>query len=254
MVDNLVLDFKDFKREKNNDDFYTPKAIMDIIIEFCKKEFKLNDDVEIIRLFNNETNFLSLDYENKIVIDNPPFSILSQILEFYNKNNIKYFLFANAKSGIKSYYKKTNAIYFCGHKIYFNFHGKNIMKDIAVMFLTNLVPKCKSGAKLVFSKELYDKINSYYKIYNFKKQKIYNYPSGLYEVLYLSRLIKYSDKSFVIDEYEDIEYLYSKKECKKVRLYLGRLKLNEKDIIFIEKLRDKLENSKKEKVDCLEFI
>ena len=37
----------------------------------------------------------NFDYpENSVVVDNPPFSIISKIIRFYNERGIKYFLFA----------------------------------------------------------------------------------------------------------------------------------------------------------------
>ena len=34
------------------------------------------------------------DYSNAVVVDNPPFSILAEIIDYYLDNNIKFFLFA----------------------------------------------------------------------------------------------------------------------------------------------------------------
>lgn len=53
------------------------------------------EDREIVRPFYPGGDYEHFDYTtNCAVIDNPPFSILSKIAEFYERRKIKYFLFA----------------------------------------------------------------------------------------------------------------------------------------------------------------
>lgn len=53
--------------------------------------------VKFVRPFIPDGDYQSLDYApDSVVVDNPPFSILSEILKFYAQRNIKFFLFAPA--------------------------------------------------------------------------------------------------------------------------------------------------------------
>lgn len=40
------------------------------------------------------------NYDGKVVVDNPPFSIMSKIVNFYIENNVKFFIFAPAMTSI----------------------------------------------------------------------------------------------------------------------------------------------------------
>ena len=84
-----------FKPKKTTDDCYTPANVYEAVLNWCRKEYNIPADAKIIRPF-----FPGGDYEREpypprcVVIDNPPFSIVSQICQFYEMNDIKYFLFA----------------------------------------------------------------------------------------------------------------------------------------------------------------
>ncbi len=82
-----------FQRKKTTDDCYTPEEVMKIVIDYVNEKYPLKDK-QIIRPFYPGGDYESIDYpENAVVIDNPPFSIISQICRFYVENNIKFFLF-----------------------------------------------------------------------------------------------------------------------------------------------------------------
>lgn len=83
-----------FKPRKTTDDCYTPKPIYDAIKNWVTEEYDLKN-VEVVRPFFPGGDYEKFDYSsNCVVIDNPPFSILSKILKFYTDNKIKFFLFA----------------------------------------------------------------------------------------------------------------------------------------------------------------
>jgi hypothetical protein len=82
-----------FKVKKTTDDCYTPKEVMDIIIDYVNEKHPLKDK-QIIRPFFPGGDFESIDYpSNAVVIDNPPFSIISKICKYYIERGIKFFLF-----------------------------------------------------------------------------------------------------------------------------------------------------------------
>ena len=79
---------------KTTDDCYTPPNIYEAVVDWCEKEYSI-DRTKIVRPFYPGGDYEHYPYkEDSVVIDNPPFSILSKIVRFYNENNIKYFLFA----------------------------------------------------------------------------------------------------------------------------------------------------------------
>ena len=83
-----------FKPKKTTDDCYTPPEIYEVVKDFCVKEYGVNEK-DIIRPFKPGGDYKSEDYTGKVVVDNPPFSIMSEIIDFYAKFGVKYFLFCN---------------------------------------------------------------------------------------------------------------------------------------------------------------
>lgn len=83
-----------FKPKKTTDDCYTPPDVYDIILDFALTKNGWHDR-PVVRPFYPGGNYKEFDYpENCVVIDNPPFSIIKKIVEWYNEMNIDYFLFA----------------------------------------------------------------------------------------------------------------------------------------------------------------
>ena len=81
-----------FKPKLTTDDCYTPPKIYSVILDWVKKYYGVNE--RIIRPFNPSDNYKNYDYSNAVVVDNPPFSILAEIIDYYLDNNVKFFLFA----------------------------------------------------------------------------------------------------------------------------------------------------------------
>ena len=82
-----------FQAKKTTDDCYTPAPVYDAILDFVKTLTPL-DGRPIVRPFYPGGDFVNYEYpENCVVIDNPPFSILSQIVRFYSAHNVPFFLF-----------------------------------------------------------------------------------------------------------------------------------------------------------------
>lgn len=72
----------------------TPMKVYEIVKDWVIKEYGLSD-VEILRPFYPHIEYKDFEYKaNQIVIDNPPFSILTQILDYYIENGVRFFLFA----------------------------------------------------------------------------------------------------------------------------------------------------------------
>lgn len=82
-----------FKPKKTTDDCYTPENIYNAVASWVAKEYELFKN-DFVRPFYPGGDYKNFDYTGKIVVDNPPFSIMSEIVHFYIANNIKFFLFA----------------------------------------------------------------------------------------------------------------------------------------------------------------
>ena len=85
-----------FKPKLTTDDCYTPQNIYETIRDWAVEHYGLQG-AQVVRPF-----YPGGDYEHEtypdgcVVIDNPPFSILSQICRFYTERGIRFFLFAPA--------------------------------------------------------------------------------------------------------------------------------------------------------------
>lgn len=83
-----------FEAKKTTDDCYTPPEAYRIALEYVAENVDLKG-LEIVRPFYTGGDFEAIDYTEKmIVIDNPPFSIITKICRFYLERGVKFFLFA----------------------------------------------------------------------------------------------------------------------------------------------------------------
>ena len=83
-----------FKPKKTTDDCYTPPLVYNAIRDWACKKYSI-DPTKIVRPFYPDGDYEEFDYfPGCVVLDNPPFSILSQICKFYLAKNIPFFLFA----------------------------------------------------------------------------------------------------------------------------------------------------------------
>lgn len=83
-----------FKPKKTTDDCYTPPAVYEAIKEWACEHYGI-DRQKIVRPFYPGGDYETYEYKDgEIVLDNPPFSILSKIVDFYLSRDIHFFLFA----------------------------------------------------------------------------------------------------------------------------------------------------------------
>ena len=83
-----------FKQKKTTDDCYTPENVYEVVVAWCVKEYGINRE-DIVRPFWPGGDYERFDYPGGcVVLDNPPFSIVSKIAQFYEFHGIKYFLFS----------------------------------------------------------------------------------------------------------------------------------------------------------------
>ena len=83
-----------FTVNKTTDDCYTPEGVYNIVLDYVRRQFDIKNKT-IVRPFFPGMNYKKIEYnDNDIVIDNPPFSILTDICRWYDSKGIKFFLFA----------------------------------------------------------------------------------------------------------------------------------------------------------------
>ncbi len=85
-----------FKPALTTDDCYTPAPVYDAVLEWVRKEYSLGG-AEIVRPFWPGGDYQAQEYpEGCAVVDNPPFSIISQVVRWYTQKGVRFFLFAPA--------------------------------------------------------------------------------------------------------------------------------------------------------------
>lgn len=90
----FVDKFKRQKTRKTTDDCYTPPNIYNVVANWVESEYGVSR-ANFVRPFYPGGDYEHADYPvGCIVVDNPPFSILAKILEFYLHREIPFFLFA----------------------------------------------------------------------------------------------------------------------------------------------------------------
>lgn len=83
-----------FKPKKTTDDCHTPQEVYDVVADWVTEEYGYSRD-QMLRPFYPGGDYEHFEYPaGTCVVDNPPFSILSKIMDFYQEHGIKYFLFA----------------------------------------------------------------------------------------------------------------------------------------------------------------
>ena len=125
-----------FEQKKTTDDCYTPPAVYEAVKDWVVKEYAVDPSAPIIRPFVPGGDFEKCEYPaGCAVIDNPPFSIFSHIVEFYTARAIPYFLFAPALNCLNTKTMKATIIAAHADIVYEN------GAKVPTSFVTNMAPK-----------------------------------------------------------------------------------------------------------------
>lgn len=93
-----------FKPKLTTDDCYTPENVYETVRAWVFAHYDLPEDTPVVRPFWPGGDYQRADYpDGCVVIDNPPFSLLSEIEQFYLANEIAFFLFAPGLSLFKPF-------------------------------------------------------------------------------------------------------------------------------------------------------
>lgn len=83
-----------FELKKTTDDCYTPDLVYEAVVSWVEQEYGLKRK-NFVRPFYPGGDYQKEKYGPKdVVVDNPPFSILSEILRWYDAHGVRFFLFA----------------------------------------------------------------------------------------------------------------------------------------------------------------
>ena len=168
-----------FVPKKTTDDCYTPPAVYDAVVNYVKTLYDL-DGLQIARPFYPGGNFEAFDYpDNAIVIDNPPFSIVTKIVRYYVENSIKFFIFAPHLTLLVSTTHGATAIV-CGAVVIYE-NGA----EVKTSFWTNLTP----NLKVLAAPELYDEIKRIHEDGKVALPK-YEYPANVLTVSMVQKWVE----------------------------------------------------------------
>lgn len=207
-----------FRHKKTTGDCYTPDNVYQAVRDWAVKEYGL-DGRPIIRPFWPGGDYESVEYpDGCVVIDNPPFSILSKICRYYADRGIDYFLFAPALTLFAVNSGDSNYI----------LSGNNITYDngatINTAFVSNL-----GRFKIKTSPELYAAIKSA----NDENKKpsaslpIYSYPPEVALAAAFQRLARYETLQILPDDCIFTRALDDQRQNKK-SIFGGGFLLNSK--------------------------
>ena len=186
-----------FEPKRTTDDCYTPENVYEVVADFVAKTYDL-DRKHFRRVFWPGGDYQAEKYTPAdIVVDNPPFSILAQIVQWYNDRAVKFFLFAPTLTLFSSSSSSSCQIP-CGVGITYA-NGASVNTS----FLTNL-----EDAQVHTYPELYkaiEKANAYNEKLTKKTLPKYAYPDEIITAAMVARWCKYG-----------IEYILNREDCERI--------------------------------------
>lgn len=156
-----------FEPKLTTDDCYTPEYVYSEVISWLGDHVDMSAQ-EVVRPFYPGGDYEAYPYpDNAIVVDNPPFSILSKIVRYYNSRGIKFFLFAPALTSAGSIRDQrvcniitgAQIIYHNGAKVSTSFIS-NLFPHISIWIAGDLctrIERCQSKTSISRSKHIYPK-------------------------------------------------------------------------------------------------
>lgn len=196
------------------------------------------DEKKIVRPFYPKGDYEKFDYsDGAVVVDNPPFSILSKILDFYIEKNIPFFLFGSGLTLFSSLARRNICAIVIGSTITYE-NGARVNTG----FLTNL-DECavRTSAEL---KEAIEKAE--FETKQTKQLPTYSYPKNVLMINELQKIAGVQgDIKFKRKELCFIRELEAQKKHKKT-LYGGGFLISENAVLKIEQARREAEQARRE--------
>lgn len=213
-------DFVDkFRSKKTTDDCYTPPILYDTVSEYVADYYKV-DKKNFVRPFYPGGDYEHYPYKDTdIVVDNPPFSILSKIVDFYLEHDIPFFLFCQGKTSSALLNRRGVCAVLCGYSV--TFENGALIK---IGFLTNM-DTCiiRTDPELA---ERIKKADAEFKKSFTSYRPNYGYPDNVISAARLEKLCKYAEFKVYPEEAYHIRALDSQRKQKKA-IYGGGLLISD---------------------------
>lgn len=174
--------------------------VLDYVKENCNIE-----ELKVMRPFYPGGDYENENYHEKcVVIDNPPFSIISQIIRFYLERNIKFFLFAPHLTLFSSDQDYTGIVV-----------NADVTYENGAVVKTSFVSNMFGGTKILGVPELKQKIKE---IQNENKVSLprYCYPDNVITVSHIAKIVERGESIKIMkNEVDFCRVLEHQKEHKK---------------------------------------
>lgn len=190
-----------FKPKKTTDDCYTPPEVYEVIKDWVCRRYDI-DPEKVIRPFWPGADYQAMEYsEGCVVVDNPPFSILSKIREYYLERGIPFFLFAPSLTclgGKKTVQRMSHIICDC-----------NIVYEngavVKTSFVTSFEPEIIAQTSPELTKLVNDAVERKRRE-TVKELPKYDYPDCIVTAAMMQKMARYG-----------IEYQVERRQCLPVR-------------------------------------
>ena len=178
-----------FEIKKTSDDCYTPDNIYDAVVEYVEELSGKGRD-KFVRPFYPGGDYQNEKYKKGcVVVDNPPFSILAEIIDFYIEKGIDFFLFAPGVSTL-GYTTRPGITAVCSYGKVTYENGANVMTN----FITNLIGDDVAAINTPELTRKIEQLNSENEAALHKSLPKYDYPDELITTAKLGYLSKYGQE------------------------------------------------------------
>ena len=230
-----------FKLKKTTDDCYTPAPVYEAVARYVEETYGVSR-ANFVRPFYPGGDYQREKYpKGCVVVDNPPFSILAEILKFYSERGIRFFLFAPTLTLFSCSSRYCTALPCTLAVIYENGASVN------TSFLTNLEPKhirLRSAPKLHAMVQA--GVDEYVKTLR-KSLPKYSYPPHIITSAWVGALSRLGiEFSVPVDESETISGLDSQKAAGKAIFGKGYIV---SDAVKAEREKAEREKAEREKAE-----
>ena len=235
-----------FKLKKTTDDCYTPAPVYDAVARYVEETYGISR-AKFVRPFYPGGDYQREKYPaDCVVVDNPPFSIMAEILKFYSERGIRFFLFAPTLTLFSSSSSTTCTALPCTLAVIYE-NGASVNTS----FLTNLEPRhirLRSAPKLqAMVQEGIDEFTRTLK----KPLPKYSYPPHIITAAWVGVLSRLGiEFSVPVEESEGISGLDAQKAAGKAIYGKGYIV---SDAVKAEREKAEREKAEREKVERWEL-
>ena len=207
-----------FEAKKTTDDCYTPPIVYEAVADYVERTYGIKKK-HFVRPFVPGGDYEHFDYPaGCVVVDNPPFSILAEILAFYKEKGIDFFLFAPGLTCLSS--SSSSSCVLCV--------GVSIVYENGAVVQTSFCTSFEAGeVRLKSAPELYKVVNeAAQKAAKENKVELpkYSYPDEIVSAAMVNRYSKYGvDFSVPVAESYPCSALDAQKEAGKAIFGKGYL-------------------------------